>query len=425
MHDIKDIRKNANFYRVAFARRGLADNLVDEILELDKKGRSGNANLEELRAELNKISKEIGMLMGQGKKDEAGEKIARSSEIKKILSSTKEDGAGEEGGELKDLLASIPNVMDDAVPDGADEDDNVEVLKWGKPVELGFEPKAHDDVAYDLGLLDTENTAKFAGARFATLKGDLAKLERVLANFMIEVQTEELGYEEVSPPLLVNSNALFGTSQLPKFAEDSFETTDGRWLIPTAEVSVTNLVREQILDSANLPLRMCAYTPCFRSEAGSAGRDTKGLIRQHQFYKVELVSVVDEANAADELERKTNCAEEILKRLELPYRKVLLCSGDTGFGAKKTYDLEVWLPSQETYREISSCSWMGDFQARRMNTRHRADKNDSTKFVHTLNGSGLAVGRTLVAILENYQQAGGTIKVPSVLASAMGKEVIS
>ena len=324
------------------------------------------------------------------------------------------------GTDLRDRLAAIPNLPAADVPDGADEGGNVEISRWGTPCEfVDFEPRWHDDVAAALGL-DMPAAAAIAGARFAILKGPLARLQRALGQYMLDQQTQTMGYTEVAPPLLVRDEAMFGTGQLPKFAEDLFRTTDGRWLIPTAEVSLTNMVRDTILNDTDLPLRLTALTPCFRSEAGAAGRDTRGLVRQHQFDKVELVSIVHPDESAAEHERMTGAAEAILQTLELPYRKMLLCTGDMGFQANKTYDLEVWLPAQGAYREISSCSNCGDFQARRMDARFRVAGEKGTRFVHTLNGSGLAVGRTLVAVIENWQQADGSVTVPPVLQPYMG-----
>jgi seryl-tRNA synthetase len=340
------------------------------------------------------------------------------------------EAAGEEEEKtrkaLDDILMDLPNLPLDVVPDGADEHGNVEQSKWGEP-KLINNPKDHADLGEALktpagfSQMDFEAAARMSGARFVALRGQLARMERALANFMLDIQTTEHGYQETSVPLLVRDRALVGTGQLPKFSEDLFPAGEDHFLIPTSEVPLTNLVREQILDVAQLPLRFTAHTPCFRSEAGSAGRDTKGMIRQHQFYKVELVSIVaNEEEGLKELDRMTACAEEVLKRLELPFRRMLLCTGDMGAGARKTYDLEVWLPSQNTYREISSCSYCGDFQARRMDARYRADPKAKPEFVHTLNGSGLAVGRTLVAVLENYQNADGSITVPAALVPYMG-----
>ncbi|QYU71069.1 serine--tRNA ligase [Leptolyngbya sp. 15MV] len=323
------------------------------------------------------------------------------------------------GKELDDLLAAIPNLPAGDVPEGADENDNVEVSRWGTPRSFDFTPREHADIGPVLGM-DFETGAAISGARFTFLRGQMARLHRALAQFMLDRQAGENGYVECAPPLLVRGESLFGTGQLPKFAEDNFRTTDDRWLIPTAEVSLTNAVREQILDHTALPIRMTALTPCFRSEAGAAGKDTRGFIRQHQFEKVELVSVCRPQDWEAEHAHMVASAEGVLQALDLPYRKVLLCTGDMGFGARKTYDLEVWLPGQQAYREISSISWCGDFQARRMNARYKPDGSKKTEFVHTLNGSGLAVGRTLVAVMENYQQADGSVTVPSVLAAYMG-----
>jgi seryl-tRNA synthetase len=320
---------------------------------------------------------------------------------------------------LYDCLAALPNLPADDAPDGANENDNIEISRWGDQRNFDFDPKDHADLGPPLGL-DFETGVAISGARFTFMRGQMARLNRALGQFMLDYQTVQRGYTECATPYLVKQEALFGTGQLPKFAEDNFQTTDGRWLIPTAEVSLTNSVREQILAETNLPIRMTALTPCFRSEAGAAGKDTKGLIRQHQFEKVELVSIVRPEDSAAEHERMVESAEGILQALELPYRKMLLCTGDMGASARKTYDLEVWLPGQQLYREISSCSNCGDWQARRMNARYRPAEGKGTAFVHTLNGSGLAVGRTLVAVLENYQQADGSVTVPTALLPYMG-----
>ncbi len=432
MHDIKWIRQEPEAFDRAMGRRGLKP-LAQKILTLDADKRGNIGDLQALQTRSNELAKQIGALMGQGKKDEAQQVMAESKKVKDQIAAIKDAGEGKEATQMDpvtQLLETLPNILDDDVPDGADDTDNQEIRKWGEPKQFSFEAVAH----YDLGerleadtlgsQLDFEQTAKISGSRFATLKGDLAKLERAISNFMLDVHTQEFGYEEVSPPLLVRSEAMYGTGQLPKFSEDAFSTTDGRWLISTSEIALANQVREMILEEEFLPYRFVAYTPCFRSEAGSAGRDTRGLIRMHQFNKVEMVTITTPEESAKELERKTNCAEEILKRLGLPYRVMLLCSGDTGFGARKTYDLEVWLPAQNTYREISSCSNCGDFQARRMNSRCRPKGQKETRFVHTLNGSGLAVGRTLVAIMENYQNEDGSITVPEVLVPYMGGQKV-
>ena len=372
--------------------------------------------VQEAEAARNKASKQIGAAMGRGDKEEAEKLKAEVAGAKNVIAALGAQLEGEEA-ELQALLAGLPNTPADEVPDGEDEDDNVEISKWGEPTAFDFEPKAHDDLGEALGLMDFETAAKMSGARFVVLRGALSRLDRALAALMLDMQTGE-GFEETSPPLLVWPKALYGTGQLPKFAEDSYSTEE-HFLIPTAEVSLTNTVRESILDADVLPKRLTAHTPCFRSEAGSAGRDTKGMIRQHQFNKVELVSICKPEESEAEHQNMLRCAEAILQALKLPYRVVQLCTGDLGFGAKKTYDIEVWLPSQDTYREISSISNCGDFQARRMNARYRAGEKDN-RFLHTLNGSGLAVGRTLVAVLENYQNADGSITVPEVLVPYMG-----
>lgn len=426
MHDIKLIRENPEAFDAAMQRRGLGA-LSDELLALDKASRGDATELQKLQERSNTLAKEIGALMGQGKKDEAAPLMAESKEIKAKIAAAKDEA--EQGGEnlaLRERLLDLPNALDDDVPEGKTEDDNKELRKHGEPTAFDFAAKEHDELGEALGLMDFEQTAKISGARFVTLMGDLAKLERALAQYMLDVQTKEHGFTEMSVPLLVRDEAMIGTGQLPKFAEDAFQTTDGRWLISTSEIALANQVRESIIDAADLPLRYTALTPCFRSEAGSAGKDTRGMIRHHQFWKVELVSVTDVDASNDEHEFITQCAETILQRLEIPYRVMLLCSGDTGFGARKTYDLEAWLPGQGRYREISSCSNCGDFQARRMNARTRNANEKETRFVHTLNGSGLAVGRTLIAVLENYQQADGSIAVPKVLQPYMGnQEIIS
>ena len=422
MHDIKYIRNNPAEFDKHLARRGLKP-LSAKIIELDKSRRGGIAELQTLQEEANKLAKQIGEMMSSGKKAEAAPLMERSKEIKAQLAAAKaaqDSGEGEgENAALNELLSTIPNILDESVPDGKDETQNKEVKKFGEPKKFSFEPKAHFDIGEDLNLLDFEKTAKISGARFASTFGDLARLERALAAFMIDIATKEFGYLEASVPYIVKAPAAFGTGQLPKFEEDLFKTTNDFYLVPTAEIPVTNLVREAILEEKQLPLRYTAYTPCFRSEAGSAGKDTRGLIRMHQFSKVEVVSITAPEKSVEEHERLTSCAETVLKKLQIPYRVICLCSGDTGFGSSKTYDLEAWLPAQKTYREISSCSNFKDFQARRMNARFR--RNDGKiDFVHTLNGSSLAVGRTIVAILENYQQADGSVEIPEVLINYMG-----
>ena len=469
MHDIRAIRDNPEAFVAGWSSRGVDDaaDLVARILALDVDLRAAQTKGQEALAKRNAASKAIGAAMG--KKDMA-EADRLKAEVETLKTEIADAGEAEtaKGAELRDLLAGLKNLAADNVPDGADENDNVEVLKWGEPRTTG-PAKDHADLGEAMGLLDFEAAAKMSGSRFAVLKGQLARLERAIGQFMLDLQTDKNGYLEVNPPLMVRKAAMFGTGQLPKFEEDLFfasstipwgtDQTDNRlevsglmlkehtsvkadwdadtitvrgddtlmidqprYLIPTAEVSLTNLVREQILseDEVATPMRMTALTPCFRAEAGSAGRDTRGLIRQHQFSKVEMVSICRPEDSDAEHERMTGCAEAVLQALELPYRKVLLCKGDMGFSAQKTYDLEVWLPSQNTYREISSCSNCGDFQARRMDARFKRAGEKKTEFLHTLNGSGLAVGRTLVAVMENYQQEDGSIAVPSALLPYMG-----
>ncbi|HEX2811816.1 MAG TPA: serine--tRNA ligase [Sphingopyxis sp.] len=417
MHDIRLIRENPAAFDAGLARRGL-EPLSAEILGLDASLRALQTDIQAALARRNEASKAIGQAMGAGDKEKAEALKAEVAALKATLPA-KEETEREQLAALHDRLAALPNIPAADVPDGADEDANVEIARWGTPRTFDFAPQEHADFAPALGL-DFETAAKMSGARFAFLRGQMARLERALGQFMLDRQTGEPGYVECATPLMVRDEAAFGTTQLPKFREDLFQTTDGRWLISTSEMSLTNAVREEILPEAELPIRMTALTPCFRSEAGAAGRDTRGYIRQHQFWKVELVSVVRPEDSDAELERKTRAAEKILEELELPYRKMLLCSGDMGFSARKTYDLEVWLPGQGAYREISSCSNCGDFQARRMNTRFRREDAKGNEFVHTLNGSGLAVGRTLVAILENYQQADGSVDIPAALLPYMG-----
>ena len=410
MHDIRLIRDDPAAFDAALARRGFAASAA-QILAHDEARRAAATRAQEMLARRNEASKAIGAAMGRGDPDAAEALKAEVASIKLELPSI-EDAEREAARAQDDLLASLPNLPADDVPEGDDETANVEVSTWGEPRRFPFAAKEHADIGPALGL-DFETGAAIAGARFTFLRGQMARLQRAIAQFMLDVQTGEHGYTECATPLLVREEAMFGTGQLPKFAEDSFVTTDGRWLIPTSEVSLTNSVREQIVD-LDVPLRLTALTPCFRSEAGSAGRDTRGYIRQHQFDKVELVSICRAEHAAAEHDHMLRSAQTILERLELPYRTMLLCAGDMGFGAKKTYDLEVWLPGQGAYREISSISWCGDFQARRMNARYRAD-GGKRAFAHTLNGSGLAVGRTLVAVLENYQQEDGSVVVPEAL----------
>lgn len=417
MHDIRLIRENPQAFDAALARRGIEPRSA-ELLALDERRRAAVTEAQVAQARRNEASKAIGAAKAQKKEDEAAALMAEVAELKERLPAieAEERALGEQ---LDDALAALPNLAADEVPDGEDEAANVEVARWGEPRAFDFEPKEHADFAPALGL-DFESAAKISGARFAVLRGGVARLNRALGQFMLDHQARE-GYAEVAPPLLVRDEAMFGTGQLPKFRDDQFGTLDGRWLIPTAEVSLTNLVRESILDEEALPIRVTALTPCFRLEAGAAGRDTRGLIRQHQFDKVELVAIAAPEQSEAEHEKMCAAAEGVLRALGLPYRKMLLCAGDMGFSARKTFDLEVWLPGQNTYREISSISNCGDFQARRMAARYRpAGETRGTRFVHTLNGSGLAVGRTLVAILENYQQADGSVRIPEILVPYMG-----
>jgi len=417
MHDIRLIRDNPESFDAALARRGVAPASAD-LLALDARRRDVATRMQEAQGRRNEASKLIGAAMAKGDKDTAEALKAEVAALKTTLPAL-EDEERQLSAQAAAALAALPNLPADAVPEGEDEAGNVEVARWGTPRQFAFAPREHADLGPALGL-DFETGALISGARFTFLRGQMARLQRALAQFMLDHQTGVNGHVECAPPLLVKDEAVFGTGQLPKFAEDLFRTTDGRWLIPTAEVSLTNAVREQILAESALPLRMTALTPCFRSEAGAAGRDTRGYIRQHQFDKVELVTICKPEDSAAEHERMTAAAESVLQALDLPYRKMLLCAGDMGFTARITYDLEVWLPGQDAYREISSCSNCGDFQARRMNARYRPDGGKGTEFVHTLNGSGLAVGRTLVAVLENYQQEDGSVDVPAALAPYMG-----
>ncbi|HEX6111987.1 MAG TPA: serine--tRNA ligase [Geminicoccaceae bacterium] len=415
MLDLKWLRDQPEALDHALGRRGLPP-LAAELLDRDAAVRALQTELQHAQARRNALSKEIGRLRAQGA--DAGTVMAEVGALREQIQ-TGEQRVKELAAELDARLAEIPNVLAEDVPDGAEESDNVLLRSSGEPPEFDFAPREHDDLGAGLGM-DFARAAKLSGARFVALLGPLARLERALATFMLDVQTGEHGYTEVAPPLLVRDHVLFGTGQLPKFAADQFRTTSDLWLIPTAEVPLTNLVADEILDAERLPLRYTACTPCFRSEAGAAGKDTKGMIRQHQFTKVELVSIVRPEESALEHERMIACAEEILMRLELPYRVMVLCSGDTGFAARKTYDIEVWLPGQARYREISSCSNCGDFQARRMRARFREKGERETRFVHTLNGSGLAVGRTLIALLENFQQPDGSIVLPAAIRPYMG-----
>jgi len=483
MLDLKWIRENPQDFDAGLARRRLPP-MSAEVLKLDEERRAHTKALQDMQARRNAVSKEIGKAKGKG-----GDPAKAEASMAEVGGLKDQITAGEQrerelDEQIKTLLSGIPNMLAPDVPDGKDESENVELRRWGKPRDFtkeGFEPKQHFEIGEALGLMDFEAAAKISGARFTVLKGGLARLERALGQFMLDVQTGEHGYTEVNPPLLVKDDAAFGTAQLPKFEEDLFQgvraltlaeriekenqtlhdilseeeiafieaeepsiptqkyiaaidkiflrwkaaalaapRSEKYWVIPTAEVPLTNLVRESILAEADLPYRFTALTPCFRAEAGAAGKDTRGMIRQHQFYKVEMVSITTPDRSQTEHERMTNCAEEILKRLALPYRVIVLCSGDTGFAARKTHDLEVWLPGQNTYREISSCSNCGDFQARRMQARFRPKDSKEVQFVHTLNGSGLAVGRTLIAVIENYQEEDGSIRVPEALMHYMG-----
>jgi len=415
MHDIRLIRDDPAAFDAALARRRVAA-VSSQVLALDTRRRDVATRTQEAQNRRNEASKAIGQAMGKGDKDTAEALKAEVAQIKEDLPGL-EAQERELDDAMRHALAALPNLPADDVPAGTDEADNVEVSRWGQPRAFAFTPKEHAEIGPALGL-DFETGAAIAGARFTFLRGAMARLHRALGQFMLDTQTGTNGFLECAPPLLVKDEAVYGTGQLPKFSEDLFRTTDGRWLIPTAEVSLTNAVREQIV--AALPLRMTALTPCFRSEAGAAGRDTRGFIRQHQFEKVELVTVCKPEDSAAEHERMVAAAESILQALELPYRKMLLCAGDMGATARKTFDLEVWLPGQGAYREISSISNCGDYQARRMNTRYKPEGSKRTEFVHTLNGSGLAVGRTLVAVLENYQDEDGSVRVPDVLKPWMG-----
>jgi len=423
MHDIRWIREHPEAFDRGLARRGLPAQAA-EIIALDDKRRRSVRLTQEAQTEANATSKLIGYAIAH---DNQGEAAALKAKVADLKDRIHEENvrAVAVAGELKLLLEVIPNLPLDEVPDGPDADHNREVRRHGEPRAFDFAPKQHFELGEALGLMDFATAVKLSGARFVILKGKLARLERALGQFMLDLQTGEHGYVEVNPPYLVRDETMYGTGQLPKFSDDLFHTTDGRWLIPTAEVSLTNLVRESILEETGLPIRVTALTPCFRAEAGAAGKDTRGMIRMHQFNKVELVSITTPEASRDELEGMTLAAEEVLKRLDLPYRVMQLCAGDMGFGARMTYDLEVWLPGQNAYREISSCSVCGDFQARRMEARYRPRGGGALRYVHTLNGSGLAVGRALIAVLENYQQADGTIVIPEVLRPYMdGSEII-
>jgi len=413
MHDIKFIRENPGKFDAALARRGIAP-LSEHILKLDRARRSEMAKVQEMQGRRNAIAKEIGMVKSKG--GDASQLLAEAEEIKTTIANFE---AAQENDDLAQQLAVIPNLLQDDVPQGKDETENKQIIQWGEPRKFEFKPKSHDELGEKLGLMDFEQTTKFCGSRFVTLKGPLALMERALAALMLDIHTGA-GFAEMVVPHLSKPAGLFGVGQLPKFEDDMFKTTNGYYLISTSEVTLTNQVCDKILSAKELPMRMTAYSKCFRSEAGSAGKDTKGIIRQHEFSKVEMVAITHPDDSAATHEMMLKQAEKVLQALELPYRVVVLCSGDTGFSSSKTYDLEVWLPSQNTYREISSVSNCRDFQARRMKARFKDDSNKETQFVHTLNGSGLAIGRTIVAILENCQQADGSIKIPDKLRSYMG-----
>ncbi|MEA2114086.1 MAG: serine--tRNA ligase [Thermodesulfobacteriota bacterium] len=415
MLELRFIRENIDIVREKCIHRGMNTDLVDAFTKIDSRRLALLGEVEQLKNRRNTVSKEIAPLKKAGEHDKAEPLIAEMREVSDRIKEMDKELTGVQE-QLTDVVLSIPNLCDDSVPGGNDDSDNVEIKKWGKIPQFSFTPKPHWEIGEELGILDFETAAKLSGARFSLLKGFGSRLSRVLVNFFLDLHTQKHGYTEVLPPFLVNSRAMKGTGQLPKFKEDSFKIEDwDLWLIPTAEVPVTNIHSGETLAGADLPVKYTAYTPCFRSEAGSYGKDTRGLIRQHQFEKVELVKFTTPETSNDALESLLADAEEVLQLLELPYRVVNLCSGDLGFSATKTYDIEVWLPGQDTYREISSCSNFLDFQARRAGIRYRPEGEKKSRLVHTLNGSGLAVGRTLLAILENYQQEDGTVQLPEVL----------
>ncbi|MFT8242665.1 serine--tRNA ligase [Roseomonas sp. BN140053] len=419
MHDIRAVRADPAAFDAAMARRGLPP-VAERLIALDAARRTATTAVEEARAARNKTSREVGTLKAAGRHEDAQRLIDGLAAGEKVSG----EALAAAEAELRAELAALPNLLDPEVPDGPDESANLLLHQHGAPPNFAFAPKQHFEIGEALGQMDFAAAARLAGARFTVLRGELARLERALGQWMVSLHADEHGYTETSVPLLVNDATMFGTGQLPKFAEDLFRTTDGRWLVPTAEVPLTNLAAGEILPEAELPRRMTALTPSFRSEAGSAGRDTRGMLRQHQFAKVELVSITQPEDSAAEHERMTACAERVLTELGLVWRRMLLCSGDTGFSASRTYDLEVWLPGQAAWREISSCSNCRDFQARRMNARFRPKEVPGTKagpaFVHTLNGSGVAVGRALIAVLETHQQADGSVRLPEVLRPWMG-----
>jgi seryl-tRNA synthetase len=418
MLDISWIRENPEEFDRVNGRRG-HDVSSSDILALDGKRRDVMTELQALQSTRNDLSKQVGMLKSKG--EDAAELMAQVQEIGPQMKALEEKEREAEQAFLA-VLSAVPNLVEDSIPDGEDEEHNVEVRKWGEPKVMA-NPQHHYDLGEALGGMRFDISAKMSGSRFAWMQGDLARLERALGNFMLDLHTREFGFTEVMPPMLVNDEAAFGTGQLPKFSDDLFQTTDGRWLLPTAEVPVTNFASNTIFKEEELPFKFAAWTQCFRREAGSAGRDTRGYIRMHQFGKVEMVQLVHPEKSDEALEFMTSCAEEVLKRLEIPFRVITLCTGDIGFGARKTYDVEVWVPAQDTYREISSCSNCGDFQARRMKARFK-DVDGQTRFIHTLNGSGIATGRAMVAVMENYQQQDGSIIVPDVLIPYMGGQTV-
>ena len=426
MLDLNYVRENFEAVRAGLAKRGAVAAALDDFAQADEERRRTIAESDRLNAERNASSREIGSLMKEGKREEADARRQAVGDLKQRIAEL-DQKRDETEARMRELLSTLPNVPHESVPVGTDESANVEIRRWGTKPEFDFEPKDHVDLGTALGILDLERATKITGARFAILNGAGARLERALINFMLELHTREHGYRETLPPFIVNRDSLFGTGQLPKFEEDLFRLDDERgfYLVPTAEVPVTNYYREEIIDAAQLPMKFVAYTPCFRSEAGSYGKDTRGVIRQHQFEKVEVVKYSLPENSYDELESLTRDAEKVLQLLGLHYRVVVLATGDLGFGNAKTYDIEVWLPSQNAFREISSCSNYEAFQARRANIRFRRAGGSKPEFVHTLNGSGLAVGRTWLAVLENYQQADGSIVIPEVLRPWVGKERIT
>ncbi|MBK1697745.1 serine--tRNA ligase [Rhodovibrio salinarum] len=417
MHDLKWIREQPEAFDRAMARRGL-DAPSPKILELDQERRRLHQDLQEMQTRRNEASREIGQKMKAGEQEAAEQAKQEVADLKRRMAEV-EDREQQLQGELDDLLVGLPNTLADDVPDGEDEDDNVLVRRWGEP-HASDAAKQHFELGEATGEMNFELAAKLSGSRFVVMKGEIARLHRALGQFMIDLQTSQHGYQEVNPPVLLRDDALFGTGQLPKFGDDSFRTTNGYWLSPTAEVPLTNLMADEIVAEDDLPIRYTALTLCFRAEAGAAGKDTRGMLRQHQFEKCEMVSVAHPDKSWEELERMVGCAEAVLQKLEVPYRVVTLCTGDTGAAARKTYDLEAWLPGQGLYREISSCSNTGDYQARRMKARYRPSEGKGTRFVHTLNGSGIAVGRALIAVLENHQQPDGSVRVPEALRPYLG-----